>query len=145
MHRVSQLLMNGCQFNVQSMYKHIENYHLFPSVQSYYKIMLRYVILQHQWIQEFPSQWFYGGKLMPAKLVQDRENNPNMKDFWPSVNGIPLVFCDIVGKEEGQQASGTRKKHIAMESKSNPDEAKKAVGIVCNYFIVIYYTSNRLK
>ena len=85
---------------------------------------------QHQWVQEFPSQWFYDGKLMPGKLVQDRKVNRNMKDFWPAGLELPLAFCDIVGEEEGQHASGTKRKHIAMESKSNRKEAAKAVGKV---------------
>ena len=64
-------------------------------------------LLQHPDICEFPSQHFYGGKLVTPLSVIDRDRETRLRrrfiNFWPShsdADYVPLVFCNVVGEEE---------------------------------------------
>ena len=63
-----------------------------------------------------------------------------LRNFWPARINCPIVFCDMVGKEN-EFLSSSEKANITVKhgferrrgrktdphSKCNPDEAKKAV------------------
>ena len=86
------------------------------------------VLFQHTAIQRFPSKHFYYNKLKPADIVDTRKQI-ELYNFWP-VQKRPVVFCDIVGSEDQNKAFCKKQKKVALESKSNHNEAHKVVGSV---------------
>ena len=53
-----------------------------------------------------------------------------MEQFWPKGERLPIVFCNVVGREEGI-LSGVEagKEKIDPRSKCNKQEAEKVVSI----------------
>ena len=94
-------------------------------------------------ICEFPSKHFYGGKLKPDSLVEDRLTPPAMETFWEQ-NGLnwPIAFCNIVGTEteasEEPEEPRSKRKKPDPHSKRNPEEAAKAVCDSREYSLINY-------
>lgn len=81
-------------------------------------------VLQHEAIQEFPSQTFYNGKLQIGK---DSQRAPSkLEDFWSSGSGKPIMFIDVVGEE---MSLAVRTGYGSEQSKWNLDEIKQTVYI----------------
>lgn len=88
---------------------------------------------QHEAICDFPSKHFYDGRLKTALSVKKR-NNPETKldVFWPGPkkSDCPILFCNIIGKEEDYKAgciTAEEKMNIGIDLKFNQTEAKKVV------------------
>ena len=73
-------------------------------------------MFQHEEICRFPSDYFYEGKLETHLSVKRRRCPETNLEFWPKGSQMPIMFCDLVGKES----------QVGL-SKSNPEEAEKAV------------------
>ena len=90
-------------------------------------------LFQHEEICAFPSEHFYGNRLITANSVNEREERSRMSGkfvkFWPSHTAkdyVPLVFCNVVGKEEELVVTS----HEGNErSKSNVEEKDKVVSV----------------
>ena len=87
--------------------------------------------LQHPDICEFPSQHFYGGKLVTPLSVVNRDKETRLRrrliNFWPShgdADYVPLVFCNVVGEEEELVVTSEQGN---QQSKSNLKERDKVV------------------
>ncbi|XP_041347159.1 helicase with zinc finger domain 2-like, partial [Gigantopelta aegis] len=83
-------------------------------------IMLTTQYRMHEGIAEFPSYYFYDGKLQCGTEAQ---RNPAPLKFWPNGNNKPVAFCHIVGKEETLTVT-TSDGHV--HSKSNQMEVHYA-------------------
>ena len=81
-------------------------------------IVLQSYLFQHEEICKFPSKHFYDGRLETHLSVKRRICPETKLKFWPRGPQMPIMFCNIVGKEV-QVGS----------SKSNPEEAEKAVSL----------------
>ena len=86
--------------------------------------------LQHEAICEFPSVKFYDGCLKADPSLEDRPiPGRSMEQFWPQGENFPIVFCNVVGREEEALGSEIDKKKIDPHSKCNKQEAEKVVSI----------------
>lgn len=86
--------------------------------------------LQHASICDFPSEYFYKGKLRPDPSVNQRPPVKALQGFWPKGNDWPIVFCNVVGKEEERSdvvGESHKQGKTDPHSKCNPREAEKAV------------------
>ena len=72
---------------------------------------------------------FYEGELKADDSVQRREPlRKDMDNFWPQRNDCPIVFCNIVGKEEDYKAhKRVHSGRVDSHSKCNHQEAMKVV------------------
>ena len=67
---------------------------------------------------------------MTAKSVIERKNpETKLEGFWPRGQNCPIVFINLVGKEEETKIGSEGKKKIGTDSKFNTMEAKKAVSV----------------
>ena len=82
--------------------------------------------MQHYWIQEFPSQQFYGGKLRCGNGAVQTDASLPAKNFWPAGSRKPIVFCHIEGIEETQYITTDT---AGTNSHFNMDEVKHVVNI----------------
>ena len=86
--------------------------------------------LQHEAICQFPSLYFYDGCLKADKSLKDRPiPGRSMNRFWPQGGRLPIVFCNVVGREEESSGSEIDKNKIDPHSKCNKKEAEKVVSI----------------
>ena len=86
--------------------------------------------LQHEAICQFPSDHFYNGCLKADKSLEDRKTpGRSMEWFWPQGEKLPIVFCNVVGREEESSGSEIDKRKIDPRSKCNKQEAEKVVSI----------------
>ena len=80
---------------------------------------------QHPTICEFPSNQFYGGKLVAAREVLERKWSRILPDnIWKQEDTRRCVFIHVEGIED---ASGIDAEGSYTESKSNEMEATKVV------------------
>ena len=86
--------------------------------------------LQHEAICQFPSRHFYNGRLKADQSLKKRQMpGRTMDQFWPKGERLPIVFCNVVGREEGLSGVETDKEKIDVHSKCNKQEAEKVVSI----------------
>ena len=86
--------------------------------------------LQHEAICQFPSLYFYNGCLKADPSLKKRQiPGSSMDQFWPKGERLPIVFCNVVGREEGLSGVETGKVKIDPRSKCNKQEAEKVVSI----------------
>ena len=86
--------------------------------------------LQHEAICQFPSLYFYNGCLKADPSLKKRQiPGRSMDQFWPKGERLPIVFCNVVGREEGLSSVETGKVKIDPRSKCNKQEAEKVVSI----------------
>ena len=86
--------------------------------------------LQHEAICQFPSLYFYNGCLKADQSLKNRQiPGRSMEQFWPRGERLPIVFCNVVGQEEGLSGVETGKEKIDPHSKCNKQEAEKVVSI----------------
>ena len=52
-----------------------------------------------------------------------------MEWFWPRGDRLPIVFCNVVGREEESSGVEIDKKKVDPHSKHNKQEAEKVVSI----------------
>ena len=52
-----------------------------------------------------------------------------MERFWPQGEKLPIVFCNVVGREEESSGAEIDKEKIDPHSKCNKQEAEKVVSI----------------
>ena len=71
---------------------------------------------------------FYDGELETDISVKNRQNNKNLKDFWPHGNECPIMFIDVVGEEGVDKiASSKAEIKVGVDSKFNLEEAQLVV------------------
>ena len=101
--------------------------------------------LQHEAICQFPSLYFYDGCLKADKSLEDRKTpGRSMERFWPQGEKLPIVFCNVVGREEELSYVETGKEKIDPHSKCNKQEAEKVVSIDHHFihFVLLSLSSN---
>ena len=59
-----------------------------------------------------------------------------MDQFWPKGERLPIVFCNVVGREEGLSGVETDND---PHSKCNKQEAEKVVSIDHQFYNMLYY------
>jgi len=59
-----------------------------------------------------------------------------MDQFWPKGERLPIVFCNVVGREEG--SSGVETDNDA-HSKCNKQEAERVVSIDHQFYNMLCY------
>ena len=89
-----------------------------------------FVSFQQPNICEFPSKYFYDGKLKTASSVP--VHDPRLQWFWPAQRtggNFPIAFCHVEGQEE---ASAIRTAASNEQSKANMKEVEKVVSTLFN-------------
>ena len=90
-----------------------------------YKYAMFYSLMQHPSICDFPSNQFYGGRLVAAKKVLNRSWPRKLpSNIWKQQDSQRCVFIHVEGIEgtSGIDADGSY-----TESKYNKQEAEKVV------------------
>ena len=82
---------------------------------------------QHHAICRFPSKVFYLRQLITDQSVKQKTTKRHLRSFWPQGEDLPMVFCDIVGKEEEVHTGMKGTAKVGLQSKYNPAEARKIV------------------
>ena len=89
--------------------------------------------LQVDKICEFPSHYFYEGKLKTAKKSKWFDHEDHCLTIWPS-SGFPMVFCHVEGTEVSQAVSTPEGNE---QSKSNEEERRHVVRILSQSNVVL--------
>ena len=101
-----------------------------PDLHTVLIAMSSLIPLQHEAICQFPSLYFYNGCLKADQALKKRQMpGRTMDQFWPKGERLPIVFCNVVGREEGLSSVETDKEKIDAHSKCNKQEAEKVVSI----------------
>ena len=96
--------------------------------------------LQREAICQFPSLYFYNGCLKADPSLKKRQiPGRSMDQFWPKGERLPIVFCNVVGREEGLSGVETDKEKIDPHSKCNKQEAEKVVSIDHQFYNMLCY------
>ncbi len=83
---------------------------------------------QHENISDFPSAEFYGQQLETPPCVKNRVcSQANLYQFWPQGVEFPIVFCNVIGKEEEAMTGSIEGTAVGVGSKFNNEEATKVV------------------
>lgn len=83
---------------------------------------------QHEAICKFPSEEFYNSKLTTDRSVVNRPPKDCLETFWPQGNDLPIMFVDVVGKEELDKIGSSKgEAKVGMDSKYNLVEAELVV------------------
>lgn len=99
------------------------------TVYSFHITRIQYIYCffsQHKAICEFPSRWFYDGKLQCAVNCNRYQTAPSMlpRRLWRGGQTCPILFCHVEGQEETQYVMTDE---ASDNSKSNQKEAEQAV------------------
>ena len=62
-----------------------------------------------------------------------------MEQFWPKGERLPILFCNVVGREEELSGVETDKEKIDPHSKCNKQEAEKVVSINRQFYNMLCY------
>ena len=78
--------------------------------------------------------------LFNQATAKEMENKAkSLKTFWPNCDPtIPFVFCDVIGTEMVTDTEFIDKIRVGQESKYNPEEVDKIVGIVATYVRICF-------
>ena len=85
--------------------------------------MLFIFLQQHENLCQFPSEFFYDGKLQTAKEVKERRPD---KVTWPNGDRYPFEFHHVEGIEESLVVSTDQGNE---NSKKNKKEINKVVSV----------------
>ena len=103
-----------------------------------YTVLMSFLYhLQREAICQFPSLYFYNGCLKADQSLKKRQiPGRSMDQFWPKGERLPIVFCNVVGREEGLSGVETDND---PHSKCNKQEAEKVVSIDHQFYNMLYY------